>query len=69
MCCGVEGFNLDLGASRHAFICDYAITPPAHTTLCTTELCPPKLQRRWALVETTGNAPVLPGFNGTLLLS
>jgi len=25
----VEGFNFDLGAKRHAFVCGYAITSPA----------------------------------------
>ncbi len=27
--CDVEGFNFDLGAKRHAFVCGYAITSPA----------------------------------------
>jgi hypothetical protein len=64
MCCGVEGFNLDLGAMRHTFISDYAITPPA---LYVEENI--FLFHDLPYVEIAGNAPVLPVFSGTLLLS
>ncbi len=40
-------------AKRYAFVC----------LLCY------HITATWAIVDIAGNAPVLPGFNGTLLLS
>ena len=66
MCCGAEGFNLDLGAKRATHLSATMLSRHRH---CHKKRNLLSYLSDLPYVENAGNAPVLPVFNGTLLLS